>query len=278
MLRPWPFKDADLESKYQEYLKKSLIRRIRDFVVKVFIFSWILRMFLILTRLVFPYEWTYHEIALISLRIILSIAGLLSVTYEWDGQSNLMFASLMMWVVRIAFFAASAEQSGIQQMDSSLMYYPIMITVSGGLILPSFREFATYTTIMFLLKPTAIIVIGSKGCPKGIQDPCPGQDLQTVLVQNCCLICTAIGVFSQVHSDARRSWLLSFECFGLLNDVAPASATILLPSKAKSESGSMEPNIPGTIGRMTHMFHFRVNRFHLVPRTPATAASQATAQ
>lgn len=204
----------------------------------VFLFSWFLRIVLIMIRLVFPYEWTVQEIALICLRIVLSIAGLTIVTYnKWDARSNIRLANLMIWVIRFAFVAASAEQSGIQQMDSSFMYYPIIITVSGGVILPSIREFVALTSTAFFVKPAAIFFYGSNGCPKGIESPCPGQDLQTVLVQNFCLTCTAVGVFFHVHSDARRRWLLSFETFGMLNDVGPASAAIILSVKTDSGRG-----------------------------------------
>ena len=114
-------------------------------------------------------------------------------------------------MIRLAFLTAIAEQAGINQMDSTVMYSPIIFITSAGVIVPSFREFVFYCVVTLLAKPATLFLAGNDGCPSGIPAPCPGKDIQTVLLQNICLICTGIGVFYHLHSDARRDWLLSYE-------------------------------------------------------------------
>ncbi len=151
---------------------------------------------------------------------------------------------VLLWIIRLAWFGALAEQAGINQIESTFMYAPILYTVSAGLILPSFKEFVFCCTATFLVKPVLLVLAGNDGCPTGIPAPCPGRDFQSVLVQNICLICTGIGVFYHLHSDARRDWLLLFETFGPLNDTVPAPAP-LFPAAATRRI-SMGDGAPAT--------------------------------
>ena len=238
-LRPWPFKDKKLEKSFQDYMHKSVLDRTRSALIVVMSCAWTLRIVFLAVRLVFPYEWTRTELLLTSVRILMMTFCTSAICFELSGQTKVWFSRFVIWTTRFAPIVAFSEQAGVQQDDSTILFVPLMFTTMTGLLLPSFVEYVSYISILYLVKPAAIIVMGSNGCPRGISAPCPGKDFQTVFIQNICLFFTAIGVFYHVHSDTRRRWLLSFEVFGPLNIVFPASE-IQLSSAGKGSKTDTE--------------------------------------
>ena len=220
-LHVWPFafRDGALEAKYQEYFIQNLIEETRSMLTAVMCFIWITRIMFILVRVVFPYPWTVQEAIVLSSRIAALFITTTSLSFDWSRRARKSIAYLLIWMCRMMVFAAYAEQSGVNQIDSMVLPAPIMFTVIIGLIIPSFEEFCFITISIFSVKPVMIILYGRGLCPSGVSSPCPGRDLQTVVIQNMSLVCTAIGVYYHVHSDRRRNWILSFEMFGSLNDV-----------------------------------------------------------
>jgi hypothetical protein len=191
----------------------------------IFSVGWLIRVILLLAYFAQPYAWTTRELMLTGFRTVMFAIGSAALIFRLCSPMG------MIWIVRFGGMGAFAEQAGIKQIGSPLMLTQIMFAISAGILLPSFKEFFFCCTVIFLVKPIAILLFGSDWCPHGIPAPCPGTDLQTLLLQNFCLVCTGIGVFYHLHSDARRDWLLSFEVFGPLNDTAPASsASVFTPA------------------------------------------------
>ena len=118
-------------------------------------------------------------------------------------------ARILTWVVRwVGFTLGCTEQAGLNNLDSTVIIHPVIITVAVGVVSPVFKNFILCTVIIFAVKPVFIILDTGHGCPNGSPRPCQGGDLRTVLINNAFLLCMALGVFYQVNSD-----LLSFEVF-----------------------------------------------------------------
>ena len=233
-LRPWAFKDKTIEILFQKHIVETVIVRTRSKLTMIINFSWVIRVIVLVLRAVSPYDWTTREAIVSIFRIFLMLIGNMVLSFEWSSSTKVWLSRKLLWLVRLGFFPAFAEQAGVNQHDSMFMYYPIIFILVAGIALPSFEEFFGFCLAVFLVKPVAIIGFGSGGCPAGIPPPCPGRDLQTVLIQNSCFALMAIGVFYHVFSDIRRSWLLSFEMFGPLNRSIPVSASIPLPDPGAS--------------------------------------------
>ena len=231
-LRPWAFKDKSLEQNFQQYMSRSALDRTRRVITVVMSCAWTLRLIFIALRIIFPYNWTGKELTLIVARLSMMVFGTSAVLFEWSETYKVWLSWLMIWVARMALLVAITEQAGVQQDDSNILFVPLMFTTMSGLLIPFFGEFVFYISVLYMVKPLSILLMGSHGCPVGVAAPCPGLDFQTVLVQNICLLFTAIGVFYHFFSDTRRHWLLSFEIFGRHNELRPTSESDISTTEA----------------------------------------------
>ena len=222
--RPWAFKDARLESRFQKYLVESLMDRASGILATAFSITLVFRFILIVFRNLFAYRWTIQETAFTLFRMMFTLMLIVLLLCRWSQTAKTQIAIAVIWMFRFGVLPVCAEQAGFTKFDTLNMFYPVMFTVTAGIIFPSFKEFIAYTVLIFLVKPAAIILLGADGCPKGIQAPCPDTDLQTVLIQNTFLVCMTFGIFCQIHSDLRHHWLLSFHVFGPLNEFGPVTA------------------------------------------------------
>ena len=225
-LRPWAFKDKYLERMFQEYMSTSVLDRTRFLIFFLVCCAWAVRAIHLVLRLVFPYDWTRKELIVLIARLSLHSLVTLAVFIEWSHPYKVTISKALLWLPRISSIILFAEQAGEQQDDSSMLLLPLGPTVLS-LMIPSYGEFLWFAAVLFMSKPVCILLMGRDGCPSGVRAPCPGRDFQTVLVQNACLLFTAVAVFFHVFSDTRRRWLLSFEVFGPLNELGPASAARL---------------------------------------------------
>ena len=225
-LRPWAFKDKQLENLFQKYMSVSMLERNKLLILVLVCCGWAVRLIHLALRLVFPYEWTSKEIIIMIVRLSLHTFLTLAVLVRMSESSTVLISKLLVWVPRIGSIATFAEQAGVQQDDSAILLLPLGFTIVCSLT-SSFRECASFLSVLFLIKPASILLMGSNGCPSGVPAPCPGRDFQSVLIQNACLFCISIAVYYHIFSDTRRHWLLSFEMFGTLNELGPASAAQL---------------------------------------------------
>ena len=222
-LRPWPFSDIYLEKTFQNYMFVSVLDRTRSACMALCYFLWPVRLTVIAVRLMSD-DWAWKELALMLFRLFLQFLLSLGVFIDWSGRVKALISRAMIWLPRIGCMGVLAEQAGLYQNDSSILFFLLSYTLFVGLLIPSFREFVLCVSAVYMVKPFSILMTGSHGCPRGHPAPCPGNDFQTVLVQNICLLTVVIGVFYYAFSDARRQWLLSFEVFGQLNELGPAFA------------------------------------------------------
>jgi hypothetical protein len=234
-LRPWPFKDAQLESSFLSFAASTVLDRTK--VANQIIVCGLLvqRLVLFYIRSFFPFSWTTKEILLYMIRFAVIGVASICTFINWKKESTKMLSSCLIYSVRVTFLAACFEQLGVDQPDSSIQHFPIMFAIGAGVNLPSFLEFASYTGLVFLIKPALSIIRLASGSPRS-DESCSNADLQTLAVQNGCLLCIAIATFYPLFSDTRRHWLLSFEVFGPLNRVNGVSDANLTSSiQRKSE-------------------------------------------
>ena len=223
-LRPWSFQERFLEMKFQEYNSASALDRSKFAMTAVCYALLPVRLTFMTLRFVYSSDWTRQELAFMLGRLWMQTCFIVGLTIHWSGQYKILITKLLTWVPRIGCCIYMYGE-GAQQDESTILLLPITATCFLGALLPSFLEFVGWASLVFMLKPFYILLMGSNGCPRGTPSPCPGRDFPTVLVQNSGLLLIIIGVFYHFFSDTRRHWLLSFEVFGPLNELGPSSAS-----------------------------------------------------
>jgi hypothetical protein len=175
-----------------------------------------------------PFPWTMKEMLLYLIRLIIISIATVCVIGNWKTETMGKISCTLIWVVRSTFFCAIFEQAGVDQPDTLILYLPIMYVITGGVLLTSFREYVSCCALIFLLKPAIMLW----RLTSSSAETCSTTDLQTLIVQNGCLLCIAVAIFCPVFSDTRRRWLLSYEVFGPLNHVYSVTDTDLAASSS----------------------------------------------
>jgi hypothetical protein len=252
MLRPWRFAEPQIEKRYNAYFVQSLLDRTKPVFQVAWFFTFAIRVAGIIYRVATSYKWTIQEIALTVIRMMLMLLFFFAFRLRWTSSAKLWIGVTFILFFRFGYFVVLVEQAGMNQIDSVMMFYPIIYTFSAGLAIPSFEEVMVYIVTIFVVKPfTLLLRMHDDVCSKSLPSHSLDTEFQTVLVQNIFLICTALGAFYHVTSDQRRHWLLAYEVFGPLNAAGPARAMNLAPTDTEPEASKYRDNVPDAINITT---------------------------
>ena len=229
MVMPWAFPDRELENTFQAHRLRTLLDSNKTAFRFLVCCAWVYRLVLLICCLTIDQNWKVQSDFFTTSKSCTLLVSTICICIPWSSSHSVTLAKLVIWASRFDCFVALAEQTGLNQPDSSHMISAIGSTIMLGLTMQDFRAFAMYTVIVFAVKPVRMAMTGNQLCLPLVSARCWGKRQHAIAMEHFLVAFALVGLFCRVSIEVRRDWLLSYEVFGPLNsdgDQVAAEETI----------------------------------------------------
>ena len=226
MLGPWSFKNARMERRFRDDYIDGIADRIAPALSFLLPFTWLSFACLVAMRVNSDHVWTFAE-AFISIARIFGTSVMSILFYsKWTSFVKYLFGRSLLWLSRIFYFVAFAQQCGIQQHDSNTKIVVIWYLYFAGAVAPSFNEYITVSVVLSYIKPICLWTWESV-CANRIDFECTDDGKRQEFVHSFILFGMAVFINYLLYGDYRRTWL--FRC-------AQLGRTFIVPSPDNVEA------------------------------------------
>lgn len=203
-MHPWVFKDSKKETKFREYFFHSVVTRYRSLLRWNLVGIYVSNVTAALLLLIFD-EGDIGQYFGLLLRWAGTITSTFMYCIDWSEGKKPIVAKGYMWLARIFFILVGAIEAGLKQPDSKLKVGLLWATYVGGVFLPTYEEYLSYSIVITYMELSRLLIFGGP-CPVDSGRVCTSYELWERFAHHTLYLGIAAWIQYHANSDRRRDF------------------------------------------------------------------------